>query len=80
MWCSDVLGKFPVVQHLRFGSIFPLNWTPSKNPAEHEYAHITPPDQKSEETQAVYTKAPWAKWIVCSRKQNTTSRTFPCID
>lgn len=78
MWCSDVLGKFPVVQHLRFGSIFPLNWTPSKNPAEHEYAHITPPDQKSEETQAVCTKAPWAKWIVCLKKQNTTSRTSPC--
>ena len=48
--------------------------------AEHEYAHITPPDQKVEETQTVCTKAPWAKWIVCSRKQNTTSRTSPYID
>lgn len=61
MWCNDVLGKFPVVQHLRFGSIFPLNWVPSKNPLEHEYAHIAPPDQTAEATQAVSTKAPWAK-------------------
>ena len=80
MWCSDVLGKFPVVQHLRFGSIFSLNWVPSKNPSQHEYAHITPPEMSSEDTSPIVTKAPWAKWFVCLNKQSTTSRTFPYKD
>ena len=61
MWCNDVLGKFPVVQHIRFGSVFPMNWIPSQNPSEHEYTHIKPPELKTEEMPTIFTKAPWAK-------------------
>lgn len=26
MYQAEVLGKFPVVQHLKFGLMFPFNW------------------------------------------------------
>lgn len=41
MWINDVLGKFPVMQHMRFGSIFSKNWTPSTNPDEREYVRVS---------------------------------------
>lgn len=63
MWCNEVLGKFPVVQHLRFGSIFQMNWVPSENASEREYAHITPPTPDAEVMPSTFTKAPWAQWV-----------------
>ena len=43
MWINDVLGKFPVMQHMRFGSIFSKNWIPSANPADREYGKANLP-------------------------------------
>ena len=44
MWTNDVLGKFPVMQHMRFGSIFAKNWTPSANPEDREYGKASLPE------------------------------------
>lgn len=43
MWTNDVLGKFPVMQHMRFGSIFSKNWVPSANPEDREYGKASLP-------------------------------------
>ena len=61
MWCNEVLGKFPVVQHIRFGSIFQLNWIPSEDASKREYAHVAPPKMESVEMPSVFSKAPWAQ-------------------
>ena len=76
MWCNEVLGKFPVVQHLRFGSIFPLNWTPSAIAADREYAHIAPPPLEVQDMPETFTKAPWAKCCVCFITAPVPSRPF----
>ena len=44
MWTNDVLGKFPVMQHMRFGSIFAKNWIPSANPEDREYGKASLPE------------------------------------
>ena len=38
-----------------------MNWTPSENAAEREYARITPPSLDAESMPSVFTKAPWAQ-------------------
>ena len=70
MWMNDVLGKFPVVQHLRFGSVFPLNWKPSQNAAEREYAHIKPPEIPVQSMPTEFTKAPWAVYKSLLKQTN----------
>lgn len=43
MWKAEVLGKFPVIQHLRFGIIFPCTWTPSIQPSTAQYVRCLAP-------------------------------------
>ena len=64
MWCNEVLGKFPVVQHIRFGSIFQLNWIPSEDASKREYAHVAPPKMESVEMPSVFSMVPWALCVV----------------
>ncbi|KAK8794706.1 hypothetical protein WA158_001687 [Blastocystis sp. Blastoise] len=45
MWKTEVLGKFPVVQHIRFGEIFPKSWEPSRDPHGREYGYVKPPTE-----------------------------------
>ena len=42
-WIREVLGKFPVMQHLRFGTIFPLSWEPSRDLDRRQLEYVAPP-------------------------------------
>ena len=39
-WAREVLGKFPVMQHLRFGTIFPMTWTPEVDPSRQQLKFV----------------------------------------
>ena len=46
-WIREVLGKFPVMQHLRFGTIFPLSWEPSREENRRQLEYVKPPEVDS---------------------------------
>lgn len=45
MFIEEVLHKFPVIQHFRFGTIFKCEWTPSEDPTTKEYGRVAPPTE-----------------------------------
>lgn len=44
MFDGEVLQKYPVIQHFRFGTVFRCEWEPSVDPNEKEYARLTQKD------------------------------------
>ena len=43
-WVREVLGKFPVMQHLRFGKLFPMSWEPSLGVERRHLEYVKAPD------------------------------------
>ena len=43
-WAREVLGKFPVMQHLRFGTLFPMSWEPSRDLSRRQLEYVKPPE------------------------------------
>ncbi|KAI9906572.1 hypothetical protein PsorP6_003826 [Peronosclerospora sorghi] len=61
---GEVLKKLPVIQHLRFGKLFPCTWTPSHK-ADEGYVPVstqsgTSIHASSFELESALAKAPWA--------------------
>ena len=42
-WAQEVLGKFPVMQHLRFGKLFPMTWEPSVDMSRRQLEYVQAP-------------------------------------
>ena len=40
-WAREVLGKFPVMQHLRFGTIFPMTWEPTVDKSRMQLQYVS---------------------------------------
>ena len=47
-WAREVLGKFPVMQHLRFGTLFPMSWQPSQELSRRQLEYEKPPEADNE--------------------------------
>lgn len=45
---TEVLHKFPVIQHFRFGNLFKCEWEPSANADEREYVKLKPPPMEEQ--------------------------------
>lgn len=56
LYQGEVIGKLPVIQHFRFGSIMPCTWTPSRTQKE-SYGNVAPPPPP---VGGVTARAPWA--------------------
>lgn len=56
LYQGEVIGKLPVIQHFRFGSIMPCTWTPSRTQRE-TYGAVAPPPPP---VGGVTARAPWA--------------------
>ncbi|KAK8796959.1 hypothetical protein WA588_001084 [Blastocystis sp. NMH] len=76
-WAREVLGKFPVMQHLRFGTIFPMTWTPEVDPSRQQLKYVNGPHRNDEEN-------PNATYSCCShmavgnQKEFTEIQVVPC--
>ena len=46
-WAREVLGKFPVMQHLRFGKLFPMSWEPSMDKSRRQLEYVNAPKADS---------------------------------
>ncbi|RMX64717.1 hypothetical protein DD238_005660 [Peronospora effusa] len=75
---GEVLKKLPVIQHLRFGALFPCTWTPSHEADDgstyipvstHRGTNVRAPDVAVE---GVSTKAPWATAETLPATKNTS--------
>ena len=48
-WAREVLGKFPVMQHLRFGKLFPMSWEPSVDMSRRQLEYVQAPKADAEQ-------------------------------
>ncbi|CAH0477123.1 unnamed protein product [Peronospora belbahrii] len=75
---GEVLKKLPVIQHLRFGTLFPCTWTPS-HAADDGSTYVPLSTHQGTSTRApnfavegVSTKAPWVTAATHPSTQNTS--------
>lgn len=47
-WAREVLGKFPVMQHLRFGKLFPMTWEPTVDQSRRQLEYVNGPRRTDE--------------------------------
>ncbi|KAL7693296.1 putative phosphotyrosyl phosphatase activator, PTPA, PTPA superfamily [Plasmopara halstedii] len=78
---GEVLKKLPVIQHLRFGSLFPCTWTPSHDASDGSYVPGSMLSGMSVRASnlnrdGVSTKAPWVTAETHAATKDTGNVTF----